>query len=177
MPDMTGLELVQRLKARGVADPVIVITGHADVPLAVEAMKAGVVDFIEKPFDNQRLLGAIRAEQALIVEQALDEVDDSGLHRLDGERHVGVAGDDDDRVRRARSSRPLSRHVNDVYDSLSDDRSREIAKTLFVRLTETRDGISVRRPTRLGEICEVAAASDGDVIRVIEAFAAPTDRL
>ena len=67
-------------------------------------------------------------------------------------------------------SEALSRHVNDVYDSLSDDRSREIAKTMFVRLTETRDGISVRRPTRLGEICDVAAASDADVIRVVEAF-------
>ena len=67
-------------------------------------------------------------------------------------------------------SEALSRHVNDVYDSLPDDWSREIAKTMFVRLTETRDGISVRRPTRLGEICDVAAASDADVIRVVEAF-------
>ena len=60
MPDMNGLELVQRLKARGAPEPVIVITGHADVPLAVEAMKAGIVDFIEKPFENKRLIGAIR---------------------------------------------------------------------------------------------------------------------
>ena len=64
MPDMTGLELVDRLKAAGQPDPVIVITGHADVPLAVEAMKAGVVDFLEKPFDNQRLLNAVRAALA-----------------------------------------------------------------------------------------------------------------
>jgi two-component system response regulator FixJ len=60
MPGMSGLELVQRLKALGVSDPVIVITGHGDVPLAVEAMKAGVTDFIEKPFDNKVLIGAIR---------------------------------------------------------------------------------------------------------------------
>ncbi|HYD11465.1 MAG TPA: response regulator FixJ [Allosphingosinicella sp.] len=73
MPDMTGLELVQKLKARGVRTPVIVITGHADVPLAVEAMKAGVVDFIEKPFENQRLIGAIRAALA----QAPAEADDA----------------------------------------------------------------------------------------------------
>jgi two-component system response regulator FixJ len=60
MPEMTGLQLVDRLRAANHRDPVIVITGHADVPLAVEAMKAGVVDFIEKPFDNQRLLMAVR---------------------------------------------------------------------------------------------------------------------
>ena len=64
MPDMTGIELVDRLKKSGHPDPIIVITGHADVPLAVEAMKAGVVDFIEKPFDNQRLLTAVRAALA-----------------------------------------------------------------------------------------------------------------
>lgn len=60
MPGMSGMELVQRLKSLGVSDPVIVITGHGDVPLAVEAMKAGVSDFIEKPFDNEVLIGAIR---------------------------------------------------------------------------------------------------------------------
>ncbi|NJC41729.1 two-component system response regulator FixJ [Brevundimonas alba] len=60
MPDMTGLELARRLRESGSLEPVIVITGHADVPLAIEAMRAGVVDFIEKPFDDEVLLGSIR---------------------------------------------------------------------------------------------------------------------
>ncbi len=64
MPEMTGLELVRRLKSRECTYPVIMITGHGDVPLAVEAMKAGVVDFLEKPFEEDTLLAAIRAAQA-----------------------------------------------------------------------------------------------------------------
>lgn len=60
MPGMSGLDLVRRLKARSVTLPVIVITGHGDVPLAVEAMRAGVVDFIEKPFDDESLIKSIR---------------------------------------------------------------------------------------------------------------------
>lgn len=60
MPEMSGLDLVRRLKERGNPLPVIVITGHGDVPLAVEAMRAGVIDFIEKPFDDDVLLSSIR---------------------------------------------------------------------------------------------------------------------
>lgn len=59
MPEMTGLELARRLRDSGSLEPVIVITGHADVPLAIEAMRAGVVDFIEKPFDDEVLLASV----------------------------------------------------------------------------------------------------------------------
>lgn len=60
MPEMDGMELVQRLRALKVEIPIIVMTGHGDIPLAVEAMKAGVIDFIEKPYEGERMLGAIR---------------------------------------------------------------------------------------------------------------------
>jgi len=59
MPGLNGLELVRRLNALGFKAPIIMMTGHGDIPLAVEAMKAGVVDFIEKPLDDDILLRAI----------------------------------------------------------------------------------------------------------------------
>ena len=61
MPGMSGLDLVRHLKDTGVKLPVIVITGHGDVPMAVEAMRAGVTDFLEKPFDDVALIAAVRA--------------------------------------------------------------------------------------------------------------------
>jgi len=61
MPEMSGLDLVRELTRRGAGLPVIIITGHGDVPLAVEAMKAGARDFLEKPFDDERLLAVVRA--------------------------------------------------------------------------------------------------------------------
>jgi two-component system response regulator FixJ len=71
MPDMTGLQLIRLLKGRGSHTPVIVITGHADVPLAIEAMREGVVDFLEKPFEEEALLSAVaRAKQDAEAEMA-----------------------------------------------------------------------------------------------------------
>jgi two-component system, LuxR family, response regulator FixJ len=61
MPDIDGLELLRRVKATGRSLPVIIMTGHGDVPLAVEAMKLGADDFIEKPFEDEALFDAIRS--------------------------------------------------------------------------------------------------------------------
>ena len=60
MPGMSGIDLLKRLRELNMLIPVVVITGHADVPLAVEAMKHGAVDFLEKPFDDDLLLQAVR---------------------------------------------------------------------------------------------------------------------
>jgi two-component system, LuxR family, response regulator FixJ len=59
MPGMDGLEVQRKLQEKGVSLPVIIMTGHGDVALAVQAMKAGAVDFIEKPFEKSALLGAL----------------------------------------------------------------------------------------------------------------------
>lgn len=73
MPGMDGLEVQEALRKRGIALPVIIMTGHGDVSLAVQAMKAGAVDFIEKPFEKAVLLGAI----------------EQGFHRLERSKAAG----------------------------------------------------------------------------------------
>src|SRR6202165_5307757 len=61
MPGIDGIELLKRLRASPSRFPVVIMTGHGDVPLAVEAMKLGAVDFLEKPFEDDRLIGMIDA--------------------------------------------------------------------------------------------------------------------
>ncbi len=60
MPGMSGLDLVRELKSRNVGAPIVLITGHGDVDMAVAAIKVGAADFIEKPFDESRLLASVR---------------------------------------------------------------------------------------------------------------------
>jgi two-component system response regulator FixJ len=76
MPEISGIDLLRRLKELKVFLPAIVVTGHGDVPLAVEAMKIGAADFLEKPFDDAVLLAAVRS--------ALDRQDSEG--RREAER-------------------------------------------------------------------------------------------
>jgi two-component system response regulator FixJ len=75
MPGMGGLELQEELARRGRRIPVIVMTGHAEVPLAVKAMKAGAVDFVEKPFEELAMLAAIRRAFSLGLETARAEAE------------------------------------------------------------------------------------------------------
>jgi FixJ family two-component response regulator len=84
MPGMSGLELQQRLNERDIRLPVVFITGHGDVPMAVEAMKRGAVDFIRKPFRDQELLD--RIHEALSIDansRAIDADLESIRRRID----------------------------------------------------------------------------------------------
>ncbi|MFT4254639.1 MAG: response regulator FixJ [Caulobacter sp.] len=74
MPGMSGQELVKRLKTQGAPLPVVMITGHGDIPMAVEAMRDGVIDFIEKPFSEARILAAL--ERAMAAAPAQPAVSD-----------------------------------------------------------------------------------------------------
>ncbi|KQR69376.1 two-component system response regulator [Rhizobium sp. Leaf384] len=93
MPDMSGVELIRFVATLPVRIPSILITGHGDVPMAVEAMKAGAVDFIEKPFEDTLIIDAIRrASEQLGSATATSETADEIRERLsslsDRERQV-----------------------------------------------------------------------------------------
>ena len=105
MPGIDGLQLQRKLMAEQNHTPVIVMTGHADVALAVEAMKAGAIDFIEKPFDNEILLEAIR----------------TALARRSGERERGQRSAE---VRRRLEN--LSERERQVLDGLVAGKSNKI---------------------------------------------------
>jgi two-component system response regulator FixJ len=105
MPGMSGIDLVARLKALGVPDPVIVITGHADVPMAIGAMKQGVADFIEKPFNDETILDSIRAALA---------------------RHGRLAEQQADRDRVRERLAALSPRERDVLDGLVEGRPNKV---------------------------------------------------
>jgi two-component system, LuxR family, response regulator FixJ len=90
MPGMSGLELQRELKRRGIELPVVIITGHGDIPMAVAALKAGAADFLEKPFDSDALLAAVEqcVSRAPPRGEAADELEARFAHLTPRERQV-----------------------------------------------------------------------------------------
>ena len=82
MPDISGVDLIRKLKELAARIPSIVITGHGDVPMAVEAMKAGALDFIEKPFEDDTLIAAIERAARELDRNAGDQDIHAILERL-----------------------------------------------------------------------------------------------
>jgi two-component system, LuxR family, response regulator FixJ len=85
MPDMSGVELQSALANRDCAWPLILITGHGDVGMAVSALKAGAADFIEKPTDDQRLLASIQEAVAAARERTRESLELAGIEKRFGE--------------------------------------------------------------------------------------------
>jgi two-component system response regulator FixJ len=135
MPGMSGIQLIQALRDNGVGMPVLVITGHADVPLAVEAMKLGAEDFLEKPFEDDVLIRA--------VERALD---------------AGRARQDEASARA--SARDLLERLTDrereVLEAIADGRPN---KTIAAMLGISPRTVEVHR-ARLFDKLEAASVSD-----------------
>jgi two-component system response regulator FixJ len=80
MPDVSGIELLKRLKDSNAKLPVIVITGHGDVPIAVEAMKIGAADFFEKPFDGDKMVAAVQSALSDLRKDADHEAERKEVH-------------------------------------------------------------------------------------------------
>jgi two-component system, LuxR family, response regulator FixJ len=139
MPELSGVDLLRRLRELKLGIPVIVITGHGDVPLAVEAMKIGALDFLEKPFDDEVLLASVRS--------ALNQLDQDQKRRAErGEIEARLAS--------------LSNRERDVLDGLvAGHANKQIAYDL---------GISPRTIEiyRANLMTKMQAASLSDLVRM-----------
>jgi two-component system, LuxR family, response regulator FixJ len=83
MPGMDGFELLLRVRKEKPRLPVIVMTGHGDIPLAVQAMKLGAADFVEKPFEDERLIEGVRVALRFVAAPAVDEARVQALARIE----------------------------------------------------------------------------------------------
>lgn len=112
MPGMSGLELQERISQKGYAPPIIVITGHGDVPMAVKSVKSGAFNFIEKPFHDQDLLDNVHRAFKLDAEQRGEKVKIEGI------------------INRVNSLTPREKQV--MFAVINGQRNREIAAELSI---------------------------------------------
>ncbi len=127
MPEMSGLELQREMRRRGIVLPIVFVTGHADVGLAVEAMKQGAFDFIEKPFRDQLLLDAIaKAVRSSLQSMGVQQERDASAQRLalltPRERDVA------DLVARGRSNRDIAQRLGISEKTVHVHRGRVMEK-------------------------------------------------
>ena len=80
MPEINGIDLLRKVREMNLQTPVIVITGHADVPLAVEVMRAGAIEFLEKPYDDEVLLAAVKTALGQAHDQSNQSHEKQALH-------------------------------------------------------------------------------------------------
>lgn len=131
MPNMTGLELQQELKNNNIEIPIIFITGHGDVKMSVKALKAGAIDFIEKPFSKHQLVSRVR--------EAVD---------LDSKRR------DQEKVRQEiiRRYQSLTTRERDILQLLVNDRASLSNKDIARQLNISRRTVEVHRSAVMGKM-------------------------
>ena len=135
MPGMSGLELQEHLASRNIRIPAVIITGHGDVPMAVRAMKAGAVDFIEKPFNDEALLDAIRRalafeERARSAQSEHHEIQRRFSHLTPREREVM------DMVTEGRSNKEIANTLGVSAKTIEAHRARVMEKMQARSLAE-----------------------------------------
>jgi two-component system, LuxR family, response regulator FixJ len=157
LPDMTGFDVIKQLRSRDVQLPIIIVTSHADVPTAVQALRAGVFDFFEKPVGGQQLLERVQAAVASDADHRTGWIRLLNFsHRVgrltQRERevlHLVVAG---------RSSRSIAETLALSPKTIETHRARVMAKTGVSSLAELiRLGLLVRIEPRLLAVARAAA--------------------
>ena len=119
MPGLTGTDLHDELLGRGVRAPVIFITGHGDIPMAVEAMRKGAYDFIEKPFDDERLLSQVLGA----LEDYNEEAEKASLSELSARQRAVL-----DRVLEGKPNRQIAEELAISLKTVEFHRARIMQK-------------------------------------------------
>lgn len=145
MPEIDGLELQRLLAARGSRMPVIMVTGHGDVPMAVQAMRAGAFDFITKPFDSQGLLARIREAIELDAKTRKQRVDRAAIEarladltpRETEVMELIVAG---------RSSKSIAEALGSSFNTVQNQRARILKKMQAESTADLVRMVMIARP-------------------------------
>lgn len=149
MPGMSGTELQARLHNLGIFLPIIFITGHGDVQMSVAAMKAGAVDFLEKPFDNSELLQSIREAFQKATSRRREWERQSDVER----RCASLTPREREVMRcivEGKSNRAIAEHLGVSYRTIEVHRSRVMAKMAADSLPDLVRKVALSRSCNLG---------------------------